>query len=170
MVSPKKLLGLLILLGFTSMLTLGCASTLSSPAPPTEEKQVYGPTIKAEPAGPSPTYYDFDDILIPPELKLDTGKSMVVNTSTFSGGVMLFNGYVQPASLIDFFMKNMAKDNWQLKGSIKYRHTVLTFEKPGKGCVIMIREETFNTPVEIWVGILHEPQTGTLPVQRPRIK
>jgi hypothetical protein len=111
------------------------------------------------------TQRGFDDILIPPELKLDTQKSMVVNTST-SGGVLVFNGYVDEASLIDFFLKNMNKDNWQLKGSIKYRHTVLTFEKPNKGCVITIGEKTFNTPVEIWVGILHEPSTGQLPLRQ----
>lgn len=165
MVTQKNLVRLSLLLSFVSMVMLGCA-TLNPAPPPTEEKHLYGPA-KSEKAGPSPTYYDFDDILIPPELKLDHQKSMVVSSATFSGGVLVFNGYVDPASLIDFFVKNMAKDNWQLKGSIKYRHTVLTFEKPNKGCVITIREESFNTPVEIWVGVLHEPKTGRLPLPRP---
>lgn len=165
----KNLFRFSLLLFLIFMVMLGCAGTLSPTAPPaTEEKHLYGPTRSGN-AGPSPTYYDFDDILIPPELKLDTQKSMVVNTSTFSGGVLVFNGYVDEASLIDFFLKNMNKDNWQLKGSIKYRHTVLTFEKPNKGCVITIGEKTFNTPVEIWVGILHEPSTGQLPLRQPRL-
>lgn len=168
MVTQKNLLKLSVLMVFIfTVMLLGCA-TLKQEAPATEEKHLYGPK-KSDKTGPAPTYYDFDDILIPPELKLDTHKSIVVNTSTFSGGVMVFNGYVDPASLIDFFVKNMTKDNWQMKGSIKYRHTVLTFEKPNKGCVIMVGEETFNTPVEIWVGILHEPKTGQMPIPRPRL-
>ena len=168
MVTRKALLRLVVLLSFICIVMPGCAGTLSPTAPPaTEEKHSYGPARSGE-TGNSPTYYDFDDVLIPPELKLDTQKSMVVGTSTFSGGVLVFNGYVDPASLIDFFLKNMAKDNWQLKGSIKYRHTVLTFEKPNKGCVITVGEQTFNTPVEIWVGILHEPGTGQLPMRQSR--
>ncbi|HEC99413.1 MAG TPA: hypothetical protein ENN18_03405 [Proteobacteria bacterium] len=165
----KNLFKFSLLLSLIFMVMLGCAGTLSPTAPPaTEEKHSYGPARSGE-TGNSPTYYDFDDVLIPPELKLDTQKSMVVSTSTFSGGVLVFNGYVDQASLIDFFLKNMAKDNWQLKGSIKYRHTVLTFEKPNKGCVITIGEKAFNTPVEIWVGILHEPSTGQLPLRQPRL-
>lgn len=169
MVTRKALLRLLVLLSFICIIMPGCAGTLSPTAPPaTEEKHSYGPAKSSE-TGNSPAYYDFDDILIPPELKLDTQKSMIVNTSTFSGGVLVFNGYVDQASLIDFFLKNMTKDNWQLKGSIKYRQTILTFEKPNKGCVITMGEKTFNTPVEIWVGILHERGTGQLPLKQPRL-
>ena len=170
MVSQKNLFRLsLLLLIIIFMAMPGCAGTLSPTAPPaTEEKHLYGPTRSGN-TGNSPTYYDFGDVLIPPELKLDTQKSMVVSTSTFSGGVLVLNGYVDQASLIDFFLKNMAKDNWQLKGSIKYRHTVLTFEKPNKGCVITIGENAFNTPVEIWIGILHEPGSGQLPLRQPRL-
>ena len=168
MVMRKALLRLAVILSFICIVMSGCAGTLSPTAPPaTEEKHSYSP-LKSGETGNSPTYYDFDDVLIPPELKLDTQKSMVVSTSTFSGGVLVFNGYVDQASLIDFFLKNMAKDNWQLKGSIKYRHTVLTFEKPNKGCVITVGEQTFNTPVEIWIGILHEPGTGQLPMRQSR--
>ena len=56
-----------------------------------------------------PLYYDFEDVLIPRELKVDQKSSFIYNTAGFSAGVLVLKGRVELGSLISFFEKNMSK-------------------------------------------------------------
>jgi hypothetical protein len=96
-------------------------------------------------------YYDFEDVKIPNELKLDDKKSNVFKSADIKSGVLHFDGYVETKSLINFFMAGMARDNWKLKADFKRPQTILLFEKKNKRSIFFIEDTAFNTHVEIWM-------------------
>lgn len=138
------LLGILSIFLFTGA---RCATTKNSEgmAEETAEK-------KNEVTGPVPLYYDFADILIPAELRLDRENSFVYSTPSFTAGVLVFEGYLQGDSLVNFFTTNMAKDGWMLKSSFRYRRVILNFEKDKRSCLVNVAEFPLKTKVEIWVA------------------
>ena len=107
---------------------------------------------KSEVEAPAPVYYDFVDILIPAELSLVKKSSFVYSTPSFSAGVLVFEGYVQGESLVNFFTTNMPKDGWTLKSSFRYRRVILSFEKEQRSCLVSVAEFPLKTRVEIWVA------------------
>lgn len=127
------------------VLLAGCAGTrLNSTAP--------GASETGQDKGPTPLYYDFGDVLIPSELKMDKDASFVFRTPGFSAGVLSLKGRVEINSLIEFFDTNMAKDNWKLVSSFKSRRTIMLFHKENRWCVINITEKDFYTYTEVWVS------------------
>lgn len=100
----------------------------------------------------APLYYDFGDVLIPRELKLDTASSFVYHTSGFTAGILAFKSKVELASMVEFFENNMAKDNWKAVGAFKSPRTLLLFQKENRWCVINITDNRWDTLVEIWVA------------------
>ncbi|WP_147819537.1 hypothetical protein [Salidesulfovibrio onnuriiensis] len=87
-------------------------------------------------------YYDFDDILIPKELDFQPDESHTLDNKKFRAGIMRFTGRVDIQDLIQFFINNMAKDNWERTATIKGKVSVLSFEKFNKSCVIKV-DDTF---------------------------
>ncbi len=137
------------LLGFM----LGCGSVLQEQKKESSTGMTTPPSQGAKKLDrPDARYYDFEDIQIPNELKLDTKNSRVFQSPNLMAGVLVFDGYVEVKSLTNFFKDAMAKDNWQAKGSFKLPpKTVLLFEKKNKRSVFFIEETMFNTHVEIWM-------------------
>ena len=125
----------------------GCAAFQKSEGTSGESEEK-----KSEVKGPAPVYYDFADILIPAELSLDKKNSFVYSTPSFSAGVLVFSGYVQGESLVNFFTTNMPKDGWILKSSFRYRRVILTFEKDQRSCLVSVAEYPMKTAVEVWVA------------------
>jgi hypothetical protein len=108
-------------------------------------------------------YYDFGDVLVPKELKVDKKSSFIYNTTGFSAGLLVLKGRIETSSLISFFETNMANDNWNIISSFKSERTMLLFQKAHRWCVMSITDEAFNTLVEIWVApTTKDPQTGLL--------
>lgn len=101
---------------------------------------------------PAPLYYDFEDVRLPEDLKVDNRSSSVYRTSGFSVGVLVLEGRVEIYSLIDFFKSNMATDNWKFISSFKSLRTIMLFQKENRWCIINITEKTLNTLVEICVA------------------
>ena len=62
-----------------------------------------------KPKGVAPRYHDFDDVLIPGELKRDNKSSFTINTPGFTTGVLALKGRVDTTSLVVFFENNMLK-------------------------------------------------------------
>ena len=133
---------------FVLSVVVGCAKRMSSSTTMEEAEPA-----AMEPDGtPTPLYYDFDDVLVPSELKVDRKRSFVYHTDEFTAGVLVLTGRVELNSLIGFFETNMAKDNWRLLSSFKSPRTILFFTKANRSCIINITEERFSTQVEIWVA------------------
>lgn len=99
-----------------------------------------------------PIYYDFGDVRLPEELKVDSTASFVYRTGGLSAGVLVLKGRVELYSLIGFFENNMANENWKLISTFKSPRTIMLFQKETRWCVVNITEGKLNTEVEIWVA------------------
>lgn len=128
------------------VISVGGCSSLNK-----KDKTATAPAAKSTSGVPA-LYYDFGDVLVPKELKVDKKSSFIYQTEGFSAGVLVLKGRIDSSSLISFFEKNMAKDNWQMISSFKSNRTMLLFQKAHRWCVMNINDETFNTYVEIWVA------------------
>ena len=137
---------------FAFMLTIifavgGCSSLTR------KDNQATAPSSGEQASGGVPArYYDFGDVLVPKELKVDKKSSFIYQTDGFSAGVLVLKGRIETSSLISFFENNMAKDNWKAISTFKSERTMLLFQKANRWCVMNITDETFNTYVEIWVA------------------
>ncbi|MBI9083832.1 MAG: hypothetical protein JEZ11_09565 [Desulfobacterales bacterium] len=146
-----------VVLAVLMLMTTGCASLTQKGSGGS------GPPTAAKDQGPVPLYYDFGDVLVPSELKIDKGASFVFQTPGLSAGVLAMRGRVEISSLIAFFESNMAKDNWRLVSSFKSPRTIMMFQKENRWCVINITDSNFATDVEIWVApTIHEPASGLM--------
>lgn len=154
----KKILAFIIVIGAAFFLVIsGCAGGKS-------KKSADGSKVTApKEQGPAPLYYDFGDVLIPNELKVNKKESFVYKTSGFSAGVLSLNGRVTISALIAFFENNMQKDNWRTVSSFKSPRTVMLFQKESRWCIINMSEKDFRTYVEVWVApTINEPESGLL--------
>ena len=125
----------------------GCSSLTK------KDQQATAPSAGAQTSGgASARYYDFGDVLIPKELKVDKRSSFIYQTDGFSAGVLVLKGRIETSSLISFFENNMTKDNWKMISSFKSERTMLLFQKANRWCVMSITDEAYNTYVEIWVA------------------
>ena len=101
---------------------------------------------------PSPIYYDFDDVLIPQELKMDEKNRFVYRASGISAGCLALSGRVEVNSLVAFFENNMIKDNWAVESVVRSPRTLMLFRKENRTCVITIRSSQYSTYVDVWVA------------------
>lgn len=102
----------------------------------------------------------FDDLLIPSELAWSREKSMVVNTASYAGGVLYFNGRVDVNSLTDFFSTTMKRNGWKLVGSVKYQDVLLAFTKPYKTSTIIIKNKGLGWPTDVHIFITDDLAKG----------
>ena len=135
-----------------NMFNLMAAILLFTTACSSTPKTTQGSEAKEKDEKKAPLYYDFEDVLVPRDLKLETKSSFVYQTSGLTAGVLIFSSKVERNSLILFFENNMAKDNWQAVSSFKSPRTLLLFQKESRWCVINITDNNWDTLVEIWVA------------------
>ena len=155
--AQKRLYPAILIFMITVVFSIGGCSSLSK-----KDNKATAPASKTSTAVAA-RYYDFGDVLVPKELKVDKKSSFIYQTGEFSAGVLVLKGRVETSSLISFFETNMAKDNWNIISSFKSERTMLLFQKAHRWCVINITDETFNTYVEIWVAPTTKgTQTGLL--------
>jgi hypothetical protein len=147
-----RFVGLFVLTMGLMGLSVSCGSALQEQKKETTLNPASQPAAPTKNLGqPDGRYYDFEDVKIPNELKLDEKKSNVYQSQDIKSGVLQFNGYVELRSLIDFFMIGMARDKWGLKANFKRPpQTILLFEKKNKRSIFFIEDAMFNTHIEIW--------------------
>jgi len=131
-----------------AILVAGC-STLSSQEGQTSSTRT-APARASE--ANTPVYYDFGDVMLPRELKVDQGNSFVMKSGGVTSGVMVLRGGVDSASLINFFETRMPADGWTKKGSFRSGRSIMLFEKKNRWCVIAIVDGRLSTQVDIWVA------------------
>ena len=134
----KRAVGVFILL-FVSFILSACATTSKEGTSSAEQR-------------PRASYYDFEDIQIPSELTLDKKNSFVYTAARLKVGLLTFTGRVEPDSLAAFFENNLPRDGWRQASTLKFRQTMLVFLKEDRACVITVRDKTFSTALEVWVG------------------
>jgi len=150
----------------------GCSHSNAPPPPPNTVSQppqapapsagpgvVYGP--QAEPhAGPAPVsppahkakFFEFNDIPVPPELNVKADSSNVFQAGQIKMGFLTLRGRVDSNSVVNYFVTALPHEGWRLKGQFRYSRSLLIFDKPDKICVILLKEETYYTYVEIYVS------------------
>jgi len=141
------------------LLPLGGCSALKSkePAAP-KSATTTSPTASPE-KSPSnavqentPVYYDFGDVMLPRELKVDKKESFVFHTPGMTAGVLVLSGGVDANSLFTFFENKMPVDGWQQVSSFKAARSMMLFKKKERWCVISITDGSFSTKVQLWVA------------------
>jgi len=105
----------------------------------------------------APTLYrDFDDILLPSEMKIDDKRTYIVEGSGLTTGILTIKGWVDRNSLLTFFKSAMERDKWQEIASFKSpsadTSSILVFQKANRTAVISIHEELIYTYAEIAVA------------------
>ena len=101
---------------------------------------------------PTTVYYDFGDVLVPRELKLEKEASFILNTPGLTAGMLTLKGSVDSRSLTNFFKNRMAADGWEMVSAITAPRARMLFKKNTRWCVISIDEGRLSTLVEIWVS------------------
>ena len=145
----------LVLLAAVLMVAAGC-STLSKDG----KSQGEAPPPKSD--GIPPVYHDFDDVLIPGEMKVQRDESFIYQTAGFTVGILTLKGRVDIDSLIEFFEKNMPKENWQMVSQFKSPRTMMLFQKQSRWCVVEISERTYFTYAKVWVAPTTNKPSGGL--------
>ncbi|MDQ7031934.1 MAG: hypothetical protein Q9M37_04355 [Desulfonauticus sp.] len=136
---------LLLILSLLALFGLSACGPKQASAP--------GPTPPPPPASKDAqqTYYDFDDIPVPKDMKLLPKKSIVFESPTLKAGVVYFEGRVDAVSLFNYYVNTMPQENWSLRSYFKYGQYILVFEKPTKDCIIHIQDGPLTTEMQIWV-------------------
>ncbi len=110
----------------------------------------------ADKAGSPTLYRDFDDILLPSEMKIDPKRTYIIEGSGLTTGILTVKGWVDRDSLITFFKSAMQREKWQEIASFKSpsadTSSILVFQKINRTAVISIHEEMIYTYVEIAVA------------------
>ncbi|SMC47460.1 hypothetical protein SAMN02746065_102278 [Desulfocicer vacuolatum DSM 3385] len=121
----------------------------------TQKKETPTPTVEKKES--VAVYYDFKDVLVPEELKIDEDATVIISTPGLTSGVLALRGRVEKNSLFNFFHMNMIKDNWNIVSQIKSpKITMLVFQKANRWAVVNIRENELFTYVEIGVAPTQE--------------
>ncbi|CCH49443.1 putative lipoprotein [Pseudodesulfovibrio piezophilus C1TLV30] len=98
-------------------------------------------------------YYDFDDILIPKEISYVQEDSYKLDNTKFRAAIMKFKGRVEVLELVQYFLNNMAKDNWTLISNNKAgKLSVMNFEKFNKSCVIQV-DDSFGSATTTIIAV-----------------
>ncbi len=97
-------------------------------------------------------YYDFDDIPIPREMKINAKESILFESQNVKSGMLSFTGRVDSDSLFNYFEVSMANEGWRLISYIKYGTYILAFEKPEKLCIVRIIDRSFTSELQIWIS------------------
>ncbi|NOX25473.1 MAG: hypothetical protein GXP59_05055 [Deltaproteobacteria bacterium] len=148
-VNYSLIISLLLLTGCAKMHSTNTAATATAPKTETKGSESYFPST-------------FNDFEVPSELKLDSKHTMFINTSSFTGGIIVLEGRVEATSLADFFVNSMQKNNWVLTGEVRYNSILLSFTKPNKNCMISISNDSYsyNTKVNAYISESNQPQGG----------
>lgn len=140
----KKLVSLILVLSL-----FGCANLRGQ----SDTQTVYQP-LETQPEGESVThkYYDFDDIPVPREMKINVKESILFESQNIRSGMLSFSGRVNSDSLFTYFQTSMSNEGWKLISYIKYGTYIMTFEKPNKLCIIRIIDRSFTSELQIWIS------------------
>ena len=126
-----------IVLGCVLMLTLnlltGCSSGSGNAMQPIKDESLSQVTTMVE---------SYGDIELPLEMILEPEKSMAMRTDSFQGGIHVFRGRVQIASLRDYVIASMRNHKWKLVGEASYKNVMLAFTKPNKTCMVVLSEDS----------------------------
>lgn len=96
--------------------------------------------------------YRFPDVPVPAGLSMASGESFILETPDTHAGQLVYTGFANFQSVVQFYRQNMPNHGWKLLSSIERGEAALTYEKPGWSAVVFIRTSYFQTRVSINIG------------------
>lgn len=102
----------------------------------------------------------FRDFEVPNELKVDSSKTLIVNTSSFNGGIVALSGRLEVESLTDYFTQSMQRNGWKLTGEAHYKNVLLAFSKTNKNCMVTIYEGELGTGTKVFAYMAEDLTAG----------
>jgi hypothetical protein len=102
-----------------------------------------------------PVYHDFNDILVPGDMKRLEDQSYVYPVESTKAGVIIIEGWLDRDFLIRFFHRNMAADKWTFMSPFENPRALMIFRKGERLCVVNIVEK-YKTRAEIWVTTVNK--------------
>ena len=150
MTQGKRLLTIVVVAATALMLFGGCMKSALKGNPSSASQSTSSKSQAAK--KPTTVYYDFGDVLLPRELKIEKDDSFIMDTPGMTAGVLTLSGGVDARSLTNFFKNKMPADGWEMVSAITSPRTRMLFRKQGRWCVISINEGRLSTLVEIWVS------------------
>ena len=130
-----------------------------APAPSAGPGPTYGPPavapaspVPVSPSEPRAKFFQFNDVPIPPQIDVQANNSYVFQSGQIKMGFLTLRGRVDSNSLINFFVAALPHEGWRLKAQFRCNRSLLIFDKPDKVCVILMKEGTYYTYVEIYVS------------------
>ena len=69
-------------------------------------------------------------------------------------GFLTLRGRVDSNKVMDLYVEALTHESRRLKGQFRYNRALLIFDKPDKICVILMKEGTYYTYVEIYVSLV----------------
>lgn len=134
--STGRKLGIFSVLILTMVIGGGCAKKSSVETPESVENGDLAPlTTMVE---------SYGDIELPIEMILDNKKSISMRTDSFQGGIHVYKGRVEIASLRDYIIASMRNNKWKLVGEATYDNVMLAFTKPNKTCMVVLQDARLN--------------------------
>jgi hypothetical protein len=119
----QKGIWLFALAGTVVLALIGCAKT---------------PEKKGEMIPTPAVTYRFEDVPMPRSLEIDKGESFIYESEAIKTGILVYSGKAKVGDLARFFKENMGTHGWRLVSNFERHDALLTFTKPGWGCVITI--------------------------------
>jgi hypothetical protein len=110
----------------------GCASSRPSSSQPIKEDELTPVSTMVE---------SYGDIELPVEMEFEPNGSMAMRTDSFQGGIHVYKGRVQLASLRDYLIASMRNHKWKLVGEASYHNVMLAFTKPNRTCMVVLSED-----------------------------
>jgi hypothetical protein len=131
--------------------TVGCTALKSKDSADTASGSFPAPAAPTS-KEKAPVYYDFGDVMLPSDLKVDKKDSFIMNSGGVTSGILVLKGSLDANSLVGFFESKMPVDGWRKIGRFSSKRSLLVFMKQTRWCVIGVIEGQFGTHVEIWVA------------------
>ncbi len=110
----------------------GCSSSRSTSSQPISESELSPVSTLVE---------SYGDIELPIEMELEPDKSMAMRTDSFQGGIHVYRGRVELASLRDYIIASMRNHKWKLVGDASYKNSMLAFTKPNRTCMVVLSDD-----------------------------
>lgn len=133
MISAAKKVGMGCCLMLSLNLLAGCGGSSSGSSESIKEDSLSQVTTMVE---------SYGDIELPLEMVLDPEKSMAMRTDSFQGGIHVYRGRVQIASLRDYIIASMRNHKWKMVGEASYNNVMLAFTKPNRTCMVVLSEDS----------------------------
>ncbi len=156
----KRVVAVLVTALCVAVALTGCSTLKSGQKTTSKDTAATPPPTSTAVKENTPVYYDFGDIMLPRELKVDKDDSFVMTSGGMTTGVLALKGGVDVNSLVTFFENKMPVDGWRQMGAFRSARSIMLFEKRTRWCVISIADGQFSTKVEIWVAPIKQ-DTGT---------